>query len=621
MSVASKPSRRPKESSESGSRPGGTEPRVPLRLSVTRGKLGLEVYEPFDFGPLRIEQLAQSFLGLKFPLDLSGGVPAFRHRLGNLERVVISTDLERLRKWAEPRVRSVLGPLARPIDLWWQRSGLGIGIVRESSAIAWDLHWAPFMGDARLVVSNARGWGLNVPALLEVLRLMDVLGGRVFERRGRVLTLKDAGRAIGRAVMPAVGARAPRAADVAFAALKINELTCRIELDSNHGPSDIGALATRALELASIAEQGDDALARGDLDGARNSFLLALESAPRQRELVLLVAEIDVLLGRVEAAIGLLSESMPLLTSSAVGARALLSHGDPDAAKELLALAASEERYSPLAALLQLARAASEPTGFERRMALDVAVAAAPSLAVTRWARLAERAQFGDAAGATSDAQHLEASASGRAARHAICRRAAEIMLAAGLEQEASVLFQRALRYGPEDGASMLGLARSLTRLGHWTRSIALLERATLCAGDAGPEKGAALVELAKLIATKLNDLPQAVARLRNVSNEDAAAVSARGLEGRFRFMLGDIVGASVAFTRMRELIEVAAQDGSCVEWLIEGARFERDVLRDHAAAERHLALALRLEPHHARAKELYREVAAVLAAKRQRTQ
>jgi protein involved in temperature-dependent protein secretion len=53
---------------------------------------------------------------------------------------------------------------------------------------------------------------------------------------------------------------------------------------------------------------------------------------------------------------------------------------------------------------------------------------------------------------------------------------------------------------------------------------------------------------------------------------------------------------------------------------LVEAARFERDVMRDPAAAERHLAVALRLSPQQKSVQELYREVAAVLAARRQRT-
>lgn len=619
MSLATKPSRWPKNAFDSTTQSDAGEPRVPLRLSVTRGRLGLEIYEPFDIGPLRIEHLAQSFLNLRFPLDLSGGVPAFRHRRGNLERVVITTDLERLRRWAEPRVRSVVGPLLRPLDLWWHASGLGIGIVRESSVISWDLHWAPVMGQARLVVANARGWGLTVPVLVEVLRLMDALSGKLFERQGRVFALKDAGRLIGRVLMPAVGARAPAATDIAFGPLGIDERKCQIELDSGFPQAESAVVATRAIELAGIARAGDDALHRGDLDEARNHFLLALESAPRHRELALLVAEIDVLLGRIEAALGLIGESMPVLTSGRVGALALLGRGETEAAKETLALAASEEHYSPLVSMLQMARASCESNGIDRRMALDAAVAAAPSLGPVRWARLQARAEFGDVAGATADAQHLEACASGRLARHRVCRRAAEILLAAGLEQPASMFFQRALRYVPEDVDVMVGLARSLHALGEGLRAIPLLERAVQVAGEADGSRGVALVELATLVATKLSDLPQAVARLRAVPPSDRAAISARALEGRYRLMIGDVVGASSAFGRMRELIELVPIDAKHADWLIEAARFERDVLRDHAAAERHLALALRISPHQQMVKELYREVAAVLAVRRQR--
>ena len=135
------------------------EPCTPLRLSVTRGRLGLELYEPASLGPVVVEQLTLSFLGLRFPLDLSGGVPAFRHRRGNLEHVVLRTDVDQLRKWIEPKLRTVVGPLARPVDLWWHSNGVGIGFVRETSAIAWELHWAPLLGTARWVVTNARGWG------------------------------------------------------------------------------------------------------------------------------------------------------------------------------------------------------------------------------------------------------------------------------------------------------------------------------------------------------------------------------------------------------------------------------------------------------------------------------
>jgi hypothetical protein len=58
--------------------------RVPLRLTASRGVLGLELYEPVELGPLTVTELALTLPGLKFPIDLSGGVPKFRHRRGQL---------------------------------------------------------------------------------------------------------------------------------------------------------------------------------------------------------------------------------------------------------------------------------------------------------------------------------------------------------------------------------------------------------------------------------------------------------------------------------------------------------------------------------------------------------
>jgi tetratricopeptide (TPR) repeat protein len=395
---------------------------------------------------------------------------------------------------------------------------------------------------------------------------------------------------------------------------------CQIELDSNLGQAEYSGAVARAVEQATSTASGDEALVGGQLDEARNRFLLALESAPRQKELVLLVAEIDMLLGRVEAALGMISEAMPVLTSSSVGARVLMLRNEWDTAKEVLGLAASEERYAPLASLLQLERARCETDGVERRLILDAAVASCPTLEAVRWARLEARAEFGDASGVLADAQHLEACTTGRQSRHRICRRAASVALSAGLEQQALALFQRALRYAPEDVEVMLGLARALDALGEGLRAIPLLERAVAIADESSVGRGAALVELARLVATKLNDLPLAVARLRSVSSSDPIAVEARGLEGRYRFMLGDVVGASVAFGKMRELSELLPPDQKRAAWLTEAARFERDVLKDHATAERHLAVALRLAPHDGAIQGLYREVAAVLAARRTRT-
>jgi hypothetical protein len=85
--------------------------------------------------------------------------------------------------------------------------------------------------------------------------------------------------------------------------------------------------------------------------------------------------------------------------------------------------------------------------------------------------------------------------------------------------------------------------------------------------------------------------------------------------------MMGDVIGASTAFAKMREVIEVSSSNENSTTYLLEAARFEREVMRDPAASERHLAIALRTSPHDATVQELYREVSAALVARKQRAQ
>jgi len=85
--------------------------RVPLRLTVTRGTLGLELYEPVELGPLSVTALSLSLPGLKFPVDLSGGLARFRNRRGELEHVRFELDLDGLAALLQVRTRDVLtGP-------------------------------------------------------------------------------------------------------------------------------------------------------------------------------------------------------------------------------------------------------------------------------------------------------------------------------------------------------------------------------------------------------------------------------------------------------------------------------------------------------------------------------
>ncbi len=490
--------------------------RLPLCLSANRGRLGLELCEPVEMGPLVVENLALAFENLQFPLDLSGGVPAFRHKRGKLQQISISLDLVRLRRWLEPRIRSAVGALERPLDFWFTNTGIGFGWVRESSAVAGEMLWVPRGADARLVVDGVRGLNPEQVVFAKVIRTLDAALTDIFSRRGRVWTCRQVGRKISRLLLPAAGARAPCADAVNFGLLSSNVDRVRIDLDTNIVENALAPSALRALELAELVANADDALVRGQLEQAREEYIRALEHAPRHREVVLIIAEMDFLAGgREHAALGLVNETLPAISAGRIGAELLLLLGDRNGALEALDTTIRSERYPPLRALLQLRKATLESEVRSRMKTIDEAVAAAPTLATVRWVRFEARAKRGDVDGALADAQFLETCTAGSPSKFGVCMRCGLTLFDAGLCREATRYFERALRYRPDDCKAAVGLARSFVSVGQPLRAITLLERAIAKADLSEPTDAQAQLLLACLLAKETADFPQAVARVR----------------------------------------------------------------------------------------------------------
>ncbi len=589
---------------------------------MARGALGIELYEPLDLGPLRVQHLAASLPGLSFPLDLSGGVKVFRHRRGELEAIELGVDFEELAVWASHRLRET-GSLSRvSLRPLAGGAGIGVGLLGSAQAVGFDLLWAPIDDEARFVVARARGVGLAGAALGYALRALDSVLGRVLTRSGRLVSFPRAGLSVARAVMPAVGARAPSAGHGRFGTLEVDQGVAKVVLDSTFAPPALAPDAARALELAELVAEADDALAAGRIDDARKLYMAALEQAPRHPEIVGLVAELDSAVGgRAEAALGLLVESVQARSAGTVGAELLARVGDFEGARDAIADAASAEEFGPLAALMWRRLAELETDGRARLDAHDEAVARAPALAEVRWARFDARLGRGDIDGALADAEHLEAAATGSLERHEVCRRAGERLLGDGYVQDAGKMFERALRYLPDDPKATAGVARSLLEMGKPDRAVALLERAVALGEKKSSREGRALLELGRVLAEHLRDLPQAIARVRQIPPSDPLAIEARALEGRWRAALGDIAGASLAYGRLRELVEAAPSPEAkpTAQWLAEAGKFERETLDDPIAAERHLATAIRLVPQDRRIGAAYRDVAAVVAARSRR--
>lgn len=590
---------------------------VPLRLAVAGGALGLETYEPLPLEPFLVEDLAWTLPDLRFPVDLAGGVDVFRHRRGKLSRVVLSASFSRLEGYARPRLREALGQVVAPPRLWPLEQALGVGISGELGALAFDLVWAPSAAEARWIVVNARGaGGVGVP-LAQALRVAETLFAGSAERQGRALIAADLGRRIARQLAPSLGARAPGAGSVSVESLEIDADGLRLRLSDAAPTPELAPVAVRSLELAQLTREADDALVRGDVEQARQRYLQALERAPRHPELAALIAHIDLAHAeRAEAALGMLVDCMPAAEFGWLGAQLLARVGDAQGARHAVLLAATRELYPPVAAGLWQALAALAPNAGERLDALDRAVASAPALASARWARYEARVELGDERGALADAESLEAAASGVRARHEVLVRAGDRLVARGLVRAAGQLFERALRYLPDDPGATFGLARALLAAGRAERAMALLERSIELSEASGGPLPDALIELARLLVERCGDHPQAIARVSQVPASSARQLEALALEGRWRAAIGDLRGASLAFARLREACELSgrARAEDVASWLTEAAQFENHSLGDVAAAERHLAAALRLAPRDTRVRRLYRQTAALLA-------
>jgi tetratricopeptide (TPR) repeat protein len=216
-----------------------------------------------------------------------------------------------------------------------------------------------------------------------------------------------------------------------------------------------------------------------------------------------------------------------------------------------------------------------------------------------------------------ADAQHLEAAASGASARHAACLRAGRRLAEAGHAEAARRFLEKALRYAPDDPRARAALGSLFAQLGLSARAATLLQ-AALGSDDesteatSAPERGRALVDLAKVMAESLDDLPRAIARLRQVSARAPEAAEARALEAEYCERLGDLAGASHAYARLREAAELGWARGQVVvRALGRGARFEENH-GDVAMAERHLRVALGQAPHDSVLAEEYRRLAAL---------
>ncbi len=593
--------------------------RPVLLLSVQRGTLSIELDASFAVGPLVVEDLALALPSVRFPVDLTGGVTRFRHRRGVLTRLGVSVRTEELAAFVAPRLRGLLGEGTPEIGIVATDVGLRVGLRLDRAALAFDVVVAPNERDVRLVPERARGVGLGAPPHVLALRALAEVCRSFGRLAGSAVILPDAVASLVRHVMPAAGARAPSVRGTRWEAPAAEEGSLSLRTDATGAPPALSAAAIRAIEQADLTADADAIAASGDLEEARRRYLLALERAPRHPEISSRLAWIDIVAGqRAEAALSTLVDAIPAIDAGLLGGALLAAIGDEGGAIAAFSRAAHAEAFGPLAALVWIEVARIAPELGQRLDALDQAVARSPMLEDARWARIVARLDVGDAQGARTDAEHLEAAARGPEARHRIWSRAADAFLARGYVAEARMLFERALRYAPDSPEAALGLALSLRAAGEGRRALDLLARAASLAARQGRTLPSVEIELARGLVDHASDRPAAIARVRAIPPGLLQTAEARSLEGRWRAELGDLAGASLALARLRDAAESVSPDdpdraAAVAVMLVEAADIEENARGDLRAAQRHLGVALRLRPRDRQIGAAFRRIATEL--------
>lgn len=592
-----------------------------LRLAIGKDGLGIELARSAALGPLDVVELVVRLPNVRFPFDVTGGVTKFRHKRGELERLAIELDSRKLARWAAPLLRGLLTPDTPIVTVAPRAFGATVTLLASPIALAFEV---ALTADA-IVVHGARGARLPAPATALALRAMAVLLGSHAEREGARFVLSRVAGRIARALLPDAGVRAPGGEDVVLSGSGESDGVLFIALARAPASPAIPRPATLANEAALLTRAGDDARFAGDYDLARRHDLATLERAPRHGEIARRIAEVDAHIGgRAEAAIATLRTAERLPYQGSLLGDLLVEAGDPSGAIAALLREGERDPAAPVAAFAYARAAALATNPSDALQWLDAAIGRAPNLIELRWERATQRLAQGRLSDARADFQELEAVATGATERFVVLRRAADIYRARGLGADAALLYERALLYRPDDPESVAGLGIALAAEGRGARGATLIARAIEEArtrieahrrNELGERTGRSLawmeLALAHVLGDRLNDRSAAVARLRGIPDEAEEAIEARGLEGRYRALLGDIAGASLAFARLRER---AGRDARAIPWLDEAATFEEG-RGELVLAQGHLAAALAISPGHPDLDARYRAVSGRLAA------
>lgn len=572
---------------------------VELSLSIAKDGLGLSLSAPVALGPLEALELSFMLPGLKFPLDVSGGVARFRHRRGTMSRLLLSLPYERLAAFCRERLAGILSPRPPEVTVGAKNEVLSIALSCPDTmrALAFDITPKSRGRTLVLVMSQARGARLPTAATALALDAFVKLVASHGNVEGAIATFDDIPDVVARAVLPEAGARVPDAGSLQSMQFTWNTLGVLLRMSEDPDTRETSTRAALDLESAALSRDADALLRSRENDKARQKLLHLLSLAPRSPALCVRLAEIDAYeRDRAESSLATLAEAdttRPCLVGALRG-ELLVRAGRRDDAVAALLTGADAEPSNAVASLM-LAYAADLTEDTRSAMALlDRAIARAPHLSALRKQRMARALRAGHMDAARGDASHLEAAARGAREKHDVLVHAASLFLEAGAVVESRGLLERALRYDPDSADALARLGMALVAEGRAARGAALLSEAVDRSPD-GKGRAEAILALAQALAT-LGDRSQAVARLSAIGPDSSAFVAARALEATLRAELRDDAGASTAYARIRDFAE-ARPDANATDALRAAIAFEEDVRGDLRAAERHRTVLAKVSP------------------------
>jgi tetratricopeptide (TPR) repeat protein len=607
-----------------------SKPIASLRLAIGRGGIAIELDDDVAFGPARLVDLSIRLPGLPFPIDVSGGVDRFRHRRGQLARLELDLDGDRLAPHLARAFRGVL--TAEAPEVWLAVERWGARVAARSPAaplargprpvLAFDLVLDPGVRGVRLHVLRARGLDLPAPARQLALKAVAAASHRLAVREGGRFALETIPELVAEHLLPDLGVRMPAIDPLQFAWFATAHRAGSLIASRDPAP-ELDEQVLRARELHDLFARVDEPLVADDLPRARAALLDALEIAPHEPALLHLLADLDRhAANRAEAALSTLARS-PRAARPIDGGLAGALHeetGDIPAALATYTLTAERDDCSWLGAACFAKAASLCEQPFDALEWLDRAIVRDPTDAASHGARVRVAFAAGRPGEARASVEHLDAMLTGAEAKYAVWVAAGQAASERGFGGEAIALFERALARVPDDPRALAGLGTTMLQERRIARGVALLHQALERAEDVNAPTSPIALALAKALADGLDNLPGAIARVRRVPSAADEALEARLLEGRWRAALGDILGAGVAFAHFRELARTRVVPDSRIRGdlvasgLLEAARFERHQHHDILAAHAHASIGLELRPTDQALRAFYRHVAAELA-------